>query len=209
VLLEGEPCIARSARDAVARGIASIPADRKEDGLVMDRSVAENTVLVILSKIGSLLGFVTSRRINRYAMPHLSTFRVRTTSPSAPVTQLSGGNQQKVVLAKWLASSPRLLILNDPTRGVDVGAKREVHASIRRLAETGITVLMWSSDAAETLDICDRILVMRRGLLVEELHPVSTTLNQLLMAIVGEQGPAASPHQPKDQEATHSLGMES
>jgi ribose transport system ATP-binding protein len=207
VLLEGSSYRPRTPGGSVARGIASIPADRKEEGLVMDRSVGENTVLVILKKIGAILGFVTNRRINRRAMPFLTAFRVRTPSASAPVTSLSGGNQQKVVLAKWLASSPRLLILNDPTRGIDVGAKREVHAAIHKLAGEGITVLVWSSDAAETLDLCDRVLVMRRGRLVEALDPRTTSLNQLLLAIVGAQGEDASLHKLQNQEAEARSGV--
>jgi hypothetical protein len=104
--------------------------------------------------------------------------------------QLSGGNQQKVVLAKWLANTPSLLILNGPTRGVDVGAKREVHTTIKELAHAGITVLLWSSDAAETLEVTDRILVMSKGRLTREFNPRTTSLNQLLLAVFGESDDA-------------------
>jgi ABC-type sugar transport system ATPase subunit len=102
------------------------------------------------------------------------------------VVQLSGGNQQKVVLARWLAASPRLLLLNDPGRGIDVGAKREVHEAIRRLAASGMTILTWSSEAEETLELCDRILVMRKGRVLKEVDPATTSLGDLLLAVAAE-----------------------
>jgi ABC-type sugar transport system ATPase subunit len=187
IWLNSKPYAPSNPRAAITLGVASIPADRKEDGLIMDRSVGQNAMLVALARISTRLGFVTNRRIESHARPFLARMRVRAPSISAPVTQLSGGNQQKVVLAKWLAASPTVLILNDPTRGVDVGSKREVHATVRGLAETGITVLMWSSDAAETLELCHRVLVMRAGRLVMECDPRRTTLNELLLAVVGEE----------------------
>lgn len=176
-------------REAIKYGVAFIPADRKEEGLLMERSVGQNAVLVILDKVATRLGFVADRQIAKRAQPYLSMFRVRTSSLSTPVVQLSGGNQQKVVLAKWLASSPRVLILNDPTRGIDVGAKHEVHTAIKGLATAGITVLMWSSDAGEILDLCNRVLVMTKGHVTREYDPRSTTLNHLLLAAYGEDNP--------------------
>lgn len=186
ILLDGVRYTPKHPQDAIEQGVAFIPADRREEGLLMDRSVGENAVLVILDKVMSRFGFVTDQRLAAAALPHLSAFRVRTPSLSTPVVQLSGGNQQKVVLSKWLARSPRILILNDPTRGIDVGAKREVHTAIRNLADAGLTVLMWSSDASETLDLCDRILVVVRGQLTKTLDPRATSLNQLLLAVFGE-----------------------
>ena len=100
--------------------------------------------------------------------------------------QLSGGNQQKVVLARWLAASPRILLLNDPGRGIDVGAKREVHEAIRRLAASGMSILTWSSEAEETLELCDRVLVMRKGRLIKTIDPSTTSLDDLLLAIAAE-----------------------
>jgi ABC-type sugar transport system ATPase subunit len=186
ISLEGEPYAPRNSAQAIARGVASIPADRRSDSLLMDRSVGENIVLVVLRRIKSALGFVSRRRMESTANEFAEAFRVRAPSLDTPVVQLSGGNQQKVVLARWLAASPRLLILNDPCRGIDVGAKREVHDAIRRLAASGMSILLWSSEAEETLSLCDRVVVMRKGRLVKEVDPATTSLNELLLAITGE-----------------------
>ncbi|HYM95908.1 MAG TPA: sugar ABC transporter ATP-binding protein [Candidatus Sulfotelmatobacter sp.] len=189
--LGGKPYRPRSTAEAIARGVASIPADRRVDGLLMDRSVGENIVLVVLHRIMAFLGLVPSRRVHRTAQEYAKTFRLRAPSLDTPVVELSGGNQQKVVLAKWLAAAPRLLLLNDPGRGIDVGAKREVHDAIRRLAQSGMSILVWSSEAEETLELCDRILVMRKGALVKEVDPSSTSLHDLLLAVTGETEGAA------------------
>lgn len=207
ILLDGERYVPHNPREAVKQGIASIPADRKDEGLAMERSVAQNASLVVLRRIANRLGFITDGRIDRAVRPLLAGLRVRTPSISAPVTQLSGGNQQKVVLAKWLAGSPKILILNDPTRGVDVGAKSEVHSTVRRLADTGITILMWSSDAAETLELCDRILVLRDGRLVQECDPSTATLNELLLYTVGEEQEDATLQLYQEQEELARAGL--
>jgi len=174
--------------DAIAHGVASIPADRRTDSLLMDRSIGENIVLVVLKRIKSALGFISHRRMSETAGELATAFRVRAPSLDTPVVQLSGGNQQKVVLARWLAASPLILLLNDPGRGIDVGAKREVHEAIRRLAAAGMSILTWSSEAEETLELCDRVLVMRKGRVVKEIDPTTTSLNALLLAVTGERG---------------------
>ncbi len=187
ITLDGAPYIPRSPSNAIARGVASIPADRRTDGLLMDRSVGENIVLVVLRRVMTVLGLVRRRRVEETAREYASAFRLRAPSVDTPVVQLSGGNQQKVVLARWLAASPRLLLLNDPGRGIDVGAKREVHDAIRRLAAGGMSILLWSSEADETLELCDRVLVMRKGRLVKEVNPATNSLQDLLLAITGEE----------------------
>jgi ABC-type sugar transport system ATPase subunit len=184
--LDGEPFAPRHPWGAVARGVASIPADRHNDGLFMDRTVGENIVLVILRRVMSALGFVRKRRIEETAERYATAFRVRTPSLHSRVVQLSGGNQQKVVLAKWLATSPKVLVLNDPGRGIDVGAKREVHDAIRKLAAQGMAILMWSSEADELLQLCDRILVMRKGRLIREFLPSRTSRQELLLSMSAE-----------------------
>lgn len=184
--LDGKPYAPRNPAEAIVHGVASIPADRRTDSLLMDRSVGENIVLVVLRRIKSALGFINRRRIADAAGEFAKAFRLRAPSLDTPVVQLSGGNQQKVVLARWLAASPRVLLLNDPGRGIDVGAKREVHDAIRRLAASGMSILMWSSEADETLEVCDRVLVMRKGGLAKEVDPTTTSLHDLLLAITGE-----------------------
>jgi ABC-type sugar transport system ATPase subunit len=185
--VDGSPYAPRHPVGAISRGVASIPADRRTDSLLMDRSVGENIVLVVLKRIKSALGFVNHRRILETAGEFAKAFRVRAPSLDTPVVQLSGGNQQKVVLARWLAASPRILLLNDPGRGIDVGAKREVHEAIRRLAASGMSILTWSSEAEETLDLCDRVLVMRKGRVIKEIDPASTSVNDLLLAVSAER----------------------
>jgi ABC-type sugar transport system ATPase subunit len=185
--LGGKPYRPRSTAEAISRGVASIPADRRVGGLLMDRSVGENIVLVVLHRVMAFLGFVPRRRIHQTADQYAKAFRLRAPSLDTPVNELSGGNQQKVVLAKWLATAPRLLLLNDPGRGIDVGAKREVHDAIRQLAGSGMSMLMWSSEAEETLELCDRILVMRKGRVVKEIDPATASLNDLLLAVTGER----------------------
>ena len=185
--VDGRSYAPRHPVDAISRGVASIPADRRTDSLLMDRSVGENIVLVVLKRIKSALGFIGHQRISETAGEFASAFRVRAPSLDTPVVQLSGGNQQKVVLARWLASSPRILLLNDPGRGIDVGAKREVHEAIRRLAASGMSILTWSSEAEETLDLCDRVLVMRKGRVIKEIDPARTSINDLLLAVSAER----------------------
>jgi len=184
--IDGRPYVPRHPVDAISHGVASIPADRRTDSLLMDRSIGENIVLVVLKRIKSALGFISHQRLTETAGEFAKAFRVRAPSLDTPVVQLSGGNQQKVVLARWLAASPRILLLNDPGRGIDVGAKREVHEAIRRLAASGMSILTWSSEAEETLELCDRVLVMRKGRLIKTIDPSTTSLDDLLLAIAAE-----------------------
>ena len=176
----------RSPADAIRYGVASIPADRRVDGLMMNRAVGENIVLVTLAQLGSKLGIVRDSAIHKAAQRFISRFRIRVASTDTSVATLSGGNQQKVVLSKWLALKPAILLLNDPTRGIDVGAKAEVHDVIRELAIEGVAILVWSSEADELLGLCDRIVVLHKGVWSAELDPAKTSRRDLLLAIVGE-----------------------
>jgi ABC-type sugar transport system ATPase subunit len=180
-----EPYEPGSPGDAIARGVASIPADRRTDGLLMARPVSENIALVVLDRLRSRRWFVGDRAIRQVAQRFVERLRIRTASVDSSVTTLSGGNQQKVVLSKWLATRPRLLLLNDPTRGIDVGAKAEVHDVVRELAGEGMAILVWSSEYDELLGLCDRILVLHEGRLLREADPATTTRRDLLLAVVG------------------------
>jgi ABC-type sugar transport system ATPase subunit len=176
----------RSSADAIRCGVASIPADRRVDGLMMNRAVDENIVLVILARLGSRLGMVSDGAIRKAAQRFIDRFRIRVATPDTNVATLSGGNQQKVVLAKWLAVKPVMLLLNDPTRGIDVGAKAEVHEVIRELAAEGVAILVWSSESEELLGLCHRIVVLHKGSKTAELDPTKTGRRDLVLAIVGE-----------------------
>jgi ABC-type sugar transport system ATPase subunit len=167
VLFEGRPVSIRGPRQASRLGIAMLPESRKEQGLFMIRPVRENVSIVDLEAF-STVG-VVSRRRERVRTEELARdLDVRAASTEAPVTTLSGGNQQKVLFAKWLLRKPKLLIADEPTRGVDVGAKRQIHELLIRLAKEGMAVLLISSEIEEVLGLAHRVLVMRTGRVVGE-----------------------------------------
>jgi ribose transport system ATP-binding protein len=160
MILDGKPFAPRNPRDAIKRGVYLAPEDRKHHGLVLPMSITENTTLPGLraySRWGRLDG-AAERRVAEAEVARLGT---RTPSVRQKVVTLSGGNQQKVVLGKWLAMSPRVLILDEPTRGIDVGARAEIYRHIAKLAADGIAVVVVSSDMEEVIGLCDRVLVMR------------------------------------------------
>lgn len=185
--LDGRVYRPRSPADGIRYGVASIPADRRTDGLMMNRAVGENIVLVILGRLSSALGIVVDGAIHEAAQRFIGRFRIRVADTDVDVATLSGGNQQKVVLAKWLALKPVMLLLNDPTRGIDVGAKAEVHEVVRELAAEGVAVLVWSSESDELLGLCDRIVVLHKGIKSAELDPAKIDRRDLVLAIVGEE----------------------
>lgn len=168
VLLDGAPVRLRRPADAAAAGLVLVPEDRRRHGLVLEDSVRHNLGLPNLGRL-SRLGFVAARREARLAAGVRERLGIRTPSLDTPVGQLSGGNQQKVVLGKWLDSRPRVLLLDEPTRGVDVGAKAEIYALIDGLAREGAAILMISSDLEEVLGMSDRVLVLHEGRLAGEL----------------------------------------
>jgi ribose transport system ATP-binding protein len=147
---------------AISAGICLVPEDRKSEGLFLDFSLAENVALPSLAEIATS-GFVDRKAELAMADRFRSRLAIRARRLDHPVGELSGGNQQKVVLAKWLGLEPRVIILDEPTRGIDVGAKAEVYRLIRDLAEGGAAVLMISSDMEEVIGVSTRVAVMRRG----------------------------------------------
>ena len=174
IRLDGRPVSIGSPRRARDLGIAYVPEDRGLQGLVRPMTLRENISLAILDKVSRL--FVIDRQMETTrANGAIRQFGIRTRGPEQPVRQLSGGNQQKVVLAKWLAATPRLLILDEPTRGIDVGAKAEIHALMGRLAQQGLAILMISSELPEVLGMSDRVLVMNSGRLVAEFDRSTAT----------------------------------
>jgi ribose transport system ATP-binding protein len=158
--LEGQPFRPTRPGDAIARGVYLAPEDRKRHGLVLPMNVAQNTSLPAVHGYARF-GFLNRARERRVAETEVARFRVKTPSILRPVVNLSGGNQQKVVLGKWLAMKPRVLILDEPTRGIDVGAKAEIYQHMALLAEQGLTILMVSSEMEEILGMSDRVVVMR------------------------------------------------
>ncbi len=167
ILIEGRPVRIRGPRDAIRLGLGFVTEDRKLQGLVMGMTVRENETLASLAQV-SRLGFLDLARERALAKRLVDQLGVRTPGVEQEVANLSGGNQQKVVIAKWLATRPRILILDEPTRGIDVAAKAEVHALMSQLARDGVSILMISSELPEILGMSDRILVMRQGRLTGE-----------------------------------------
>ena len=184
ILVRGKPVILRSPRDAMANGIGLVPEDRKRQGLVLSMVSRENVSLPILTRL-SRWSWIDRSSERAVASEQLDRLHVRATALETASMTLSGGNQQKVVLAKWLAARSNILILDEPTRGVDVGAKAELHAWIDRMAAEGAAVLLISSELPELLNLSRRILVLRGGQLVGELPRERADQDALLRLMAG------------------------
>jgi len=163
ILLSGKEVRIRSPADAVAQGIAYLPEDRKVQALILPMSVRENLTMSIHRMLLHLCAFISRRKENEITDSYVASLSIKIASREQTVNDLSGGNQQKVVIAKWLASKPRILILDEPTRGIDVHAKAEVHRIVSELAESGVSILLISSELPEILSLSDRVLVMHEG----------------------------------------------
>jgi rhamnose transport system ATP-binding protein len=172
---------------AMRAGLALVPEDRRQQGLVMEMSVERNTNLTRRWSL-SRLGWLSRRRERADARHWAGTLRVKAPRITAAVSTLSGGNQQKVVLAKWLATKPRVLIVDEPTRGIDVATKAEVHRLLSELAADGVAVLMVSSELPEVLGMADRILVMHEGRLTSELTRDAADEESVMFAATGQRG---------------------
>jgi inositol transport system ATP-binding protein len=179
IFIRGERADIRHPADAIAHGIAMVGEDRKETGLVLNMSVKHNVTLAALRNFCSG-GFVNERRENETADESIKTYSIKTTGRDQRVDSLSGGNQQKVVIARALLAKPSILILDEPTRGIDIGAKTEVYEIINRLAGEGVAVVMVSSELPEILSRSHRILVLRQGRIATELDPRSATQEEIL-----------------------------
>ena len=182
--LNGQRVTIHSPQEAVAHGIAYVPEDRRRHGVILEMPIAHNMTMAIQRRIfpGAWLRFGAERQL---ALEFIRDLDVKTYGPEAPGGSLSGGNQQKVSLARWLATKPKLLILDEPTQGVDVGAKSEIHKIIRRLAKEGLAVLMISSDLPEVLGMSDRIAVMRGGTITAML-PGKSDAHEVMAAALGQ-----------------------
>jgi rhamnose transport system ATP-binding protein len=187
IRLGGAPVTFANPSAAMDAGIAYLPEDRHQEGLVLDFSIAQNVTLPILARLFPrfLIRASTERTIAR---DYTQQFNVRMTGVNQLVGALSGGNQQKVVLAKWLASKPTILILDEPTRGIDIGAKVEVHRIISELAASGLGIILISSDLPEVLAMSDRILVLHEGRVTAEIPRDRATEERVMFAATGSAG---------------------
>jgi rhamnose transport system ATP-binding protein len=193
VLLSGRPVHFGAPSAALGAGIAYVPEDRHQDGLVLDFSIADNITLPILTRLFPRL-FVRHATERALAERYTERLRVRMTGVDQLAQALSGGNQQKVVIAKWLATNPRILILDEPTRGVDIGAKVEVHRIISDLAASGLGIILISSDLPEVLAMSDRIIVLHEGRITAEIPGAEATEERVMFAATGQVGSPEMPH---------------
>jgi rhamnose transport system ATP-binding protein len=184
VLIGGAAARIASPVDAIRHRLAYVPEDRRRHGIVAEMSVTANTTLAVLPSMARA-GLIQRERERAIAEQYATGLRVKAASIDAPVATLSGGNQQKVSLARWLATDPAVLILDEPTQGVDVAAKSELHELIRQQVKRGLAVLLISSELPEVLAMSDRILVMRRGTIVGELSREEATAERVLALALG------------------------
>jgi rhamnose transport system ATP-binding protein len=184
VSVNGQQLTNGSPPGAMRAGVGLVPEDRRQHGLVMDMTVLRNIALGSLAQLRRR-GFISEHSERDFSHDWAGRLQVKYGSDRSLVSELSGGNQQKVVLARWLARQPKLLIVDEPTRGIDIGTKAEVHSLLRSLAESGVAVLMISSELPEVLALADRICVMREGRLVRELRGSDATEEQIVEAGTG------------------------
>lgn len=189
--LDGAPFAPRTPHAAVKAGLGLVPEERRAEGLILTKSVSFNVSLANLKRIilSPALPLISHRAQSSLVLDTIRALSIKTEGAETPVGRLSGGNQQKVVIGRWLASAPRVLILDEPTRGVDIGARMEIHRLIRSLAEKGMAVLVVSSEPDELPDVCDRVLVMAEGRIVRELAGVSVSRSAIVEASYAEIHP--------------------
>ncbi len=179
----GQPAKIHTPADAIKKGMGFCTEDRKVEGIVPHLSVKENITIALLPRLNRF-GFVKSKEQNKIVEKYIKRLKIKTPSPEQAICNLSGGNQQKVLLARWMCMEPKLIIMDEPTRGIDVGAKVEIEQLIQELSKNGISVLMISSEIAELERNCDRIIVMREGKKTGELISDNISQDKIMETIV-------------------------
>ncbi|HWH98005.1 MAG TPA: sugar ABC transporter ATP-binding protein [Pseudolysinimonas sp.] len=180
VSIDGKPVRIRNVEQGLRAGIALVPEERRSQGLFLLDSIENNMAIANLRALSPVRGLVSLRRLRSLAHRFMGELRIKGSGPRQPVTELSGGNQQKVVLGKFLARGPRVLLLDEPTRGIDVGTKAEIYALLRRLADDGHAVIVVSSELPEVIGISDQVIAMREGRVVGKLASREATESALL-----------------------------
>ncbi len=163
ISVDGQKIDLNSVGKAVELGIAYVPENRLVQGLVMEQGVSKNTIITVIGRMLKKTGLIDHERKSEKISELMNKFKIKVASVDAPVATLSGGNQQRVVLAKWMATNPRLLILDGPTVGIDIAAKGSIHELINQLAAEGIGVIIISDEVPEVLNSCHRVFVMKKG----------------------------------------------
>jgi L-arabinose transport system ATP-binding protein len=184
----GMPLAPGNPRRAIAAGLALCPEDRKDEGIVPMAGVQENISLAHRNLQGGVL--IDGRGETLLASELIAQMRVKTASAATPIATLSGGNQQKAIIARWLAADARILLMDEPTRGIDIGARSEIYAHMYRLADAGRTILFASSDMPEVMGVADRIVVMREGRIAGIVERGDATADHLLRLALPDAGPA-------------------
>jgi len=188
VLLEGKPYFAQTPEDALKQGVAYLPRDRHKLGIIGARPVSENITISILQRLVNKIGLLRMGKEKKHVQEYIQKLGVKTPSPKQLVQFLSGGNQQKVVFAKLASTEPKILLLDEPTQGVDVQAKVEIMKIVDQLSRQGVSAVLISEEIREMIDICDRILVMYRGSVIAEFktEDPNTTPERILLAVEGD-----------------------
>jgi ribose transport system ATP-binding protein len=190
VTLGAEKVVVGDAREAIRRGIYLVPEDRRGEGLVVGMTLRENITLPSLKRF-SVMNLISRQRERKTANEQIASLQIKTPNAETRVVNLSGGNQQKVVLGKWLSMNPKVMILDEPTRGIDVGAKAEIYRLMRELAARGTVILMISSDMEEVLHVSDRVAVMHEGEITGVLERSDCTEENIMQLAVGKNISAA------------------
>jgi ribose transport system ATP-binding protein len=185
IVMNGKPLRLRSPESAISAGIAFVTEDRKHEGLVLMHSIAQNVTMASFERRGSRFGILDRKFEQRESRDAIARMKIRTAGPHQAVGDLSGGNQQKVVFSKWLSLQPKVLILDEPTRGVDVGAKFEIYRVMRELADTGTAIILVSSELPEVLAMSDRLVVMREKRVVKEFETAGLTQETVMSYATG------------------------
>jgi inositol transport system ATP-binding protein len=192
VEIDGKPLAIRSPVDAIRHGIGLVPEDRKQQALFLDLAISHNLAISSLKDLSWGRWFVSEKKEAQLVERYRKALDIRMASPDQPIGGLSGGNQQKVVLARWLALKPKVLIVDEPTRGIDIAAKAEVHQQLDLMARAGIAIIAISSELPEVMAISDRIVTMREGRVTGEMPGERATEESLMHLMAIEQ--AANAH---------------
>lgn len=187
IFLEGKPVNAKCCRDAANAGICYLTEDRKADGLFLDMSLTENIIAPQVHSFASH-GFISKKKVFDVLTYYKKLMHVKFSEPQQPVKSLSGGNQQKLMIAKIIAMHPKVVFLDEPTRGIDVGAKAEIHSLLRELSNRGISVVVISSEMPETVGVCDRVIIINNGTKIGELEGKNLTQEQIISKISAADG---------------------
>ena len=192
IKIDGQPYKIRTPKDAIRAGISYLPEDRHSQGLFLQQSIGINLIVTILRRLLNKLGIISKKKKLKSMTRYVQDLRIKTPSLEAPAESLSGGNQQRVVLAKWLATNPKIFILDGPTVGIDIASKSEIHQLIKDLAKEGMGIIVISDEINEVFHNCNRILVMKNGRIAAEVDPLQTTERELTELVEKKNGVATS-----------------